>query len=507
MARHFNRPYIKRLIGTHTNGSVPFLTIAMQDGMMGGQGFMQRLRALTPLQRQATPPPQMQLVESEDEDEELGDGRREEEGRYFDHEEQDEYEDDDHSSHRTSAAVPGQAGLRKYALYQADEESDDDYDDRETRRPVTKSHRSSNSGASDPRGRQDQPRGDGYPRGRLGSSHDDGYHDQPHIPVAQGYAQRYTETARKVQEEVAREASDPYDHVSDDEDERGLEDLLSAHRENPSTPPPPPPVVQRTSRSNSGMQRSKFDVELDGAAPSEQTRTAHAHAHLPEIVLDRNANSWKQSLDDVLKEGQLEHELEVEEEVVWEVGEESEADAHVDAHAELDRQPDENSDEIRKADNRNGSSSMKEEDMDMIELDPSIQQQQHQQHQQQLLQEVGRERTNTPSQGLYESQRIEDLDVVGLSQWASPPQHLHSKENLADTTPVGVVVSGLVDGTDVADAAGNMRPMATASHLQKEEQEEDKTLIVGESQGGGGELMMEGEEDDISCLDVEGFDY
>ncbi|KAG0283918.1 hypothetical protein BGZ96_011712 [Linnemannia gamsii] len=486
---------------------------ATQDGMMTGQGFMQRLRTLTPLQRQATPPPQMQLVESEDEDEELRDGRREEERRYLDHVEQDEYEVDDHydnsgySSHRLSATVPGQARSRKYALYQADEESDDEYDDQETRGPITKSSRSGGSGPLDLRGRQNPPRDDGYPHERQNSSHDAGYIDQPHIPVVQGHAQRYTGRARKVQKEAVRETSDSYDHVSDDDDEKGLEDLLSAHRDAPFTPPPPSLIVQRSSRPNNGMQRNGIDVEPDSVTPSEQMRTAQVHAHLPEIALERNADCWKKGVDDALKERPLEYELEVEEEVVWEMGEESESDAHVDAHAEPDRQSDENRVEIRKADNKN-SSSMKEENMEMIELDPSVQQQQHEQ---QLQQEVDRERTKTPSQGLYESQRIEDLDVVGLSQWASPPQHLQSKESTADTTvvsaAVGVVALGLVGGADVTDVVADMRPMATASRLQREEQEEDNTSIVGESQGRCGGLMIEGEEDDISCLDVEGFDY
>jgi hypothetical protein len=504
---------IVRLIGNNINGFVPFLAVALQDGMMSGQGFMQRLRILAPLQRQATPPPQMQLVGSEDEEEELRDGRREEEGRYLDHEEQDEYEDIEHynnggySSHPTSTSVVGQTGPRKYALYQEDDENDDEYDDQDTRWPVAESHPNGGNGASNPRGRQDPPHDGGYSHMQLDSSYDDGYRGQPHSPVTQGPAQKYTERTGMAQEVAVREASNSYGHVSDDDDEKGLEDLLSAHRAIPSTPTPPPPVMQTSSRSNSGIQRSKVDVELERATHSHQTRAVEVHAYLPEIAPERNTDSWKQGVDDMLKEGHLEYELDVEEEVVWEMGEESEADAHLDAYAEPDLQSDECSDEIRKTANRNDNGSIQEENTD-IGRDPIVQQQQHQQHQQQ---EMDREMTKTLSQGLYESQRIEDLDVVGLSQWASPPQHLQSKESIADTSvvaaAVGVVAPVLDDGADASDATANMRLMATSSRLQREKHEKHKTAIVEESQGGIGGLMMEQEEDDISCLDVEGFDY
>lgn len=454
--------------------------------MMSGQGFMQRLRSLTPLQRQLTPPPQMQLVESEDEDEELRDERREDEGRYLDREEdQDGYEDEDgygnggYSAYHTSTSAAGQAGPRKYALYQADdeEESDDGYDDRNSSRPNAQPRYDISTGAAHLQMRQDPHLVDGY-------------YPQTHQTTAQGDAQRYTERSRNVQEETVQEAPDAYDHFSDDDDKGGLEHLLSAHRENPSSPPPPPVVQRAPSRSNRGMHRDKIDVESAKSTSSEQRRVVQVHAELPGRTSEKCIDSWKQSVIDVVKDVQAEDEEEVVDEVVWEMSEESEVDATTESRAMPDRQTDECDEETHKTGNENGSG-MQEESGAMPMFDPSAQPQQ-----QQLEQESDRDTTNALFQGFYESQRIEDLDVVGLSQWASPPRHSKDETTTVSVT-AAAVETGLVGGVDVAEVAADMRA----------KEGKDKAVTAEEGQGDGAGLTMEVEEDDISCLEVEGFDY
>ncbi|KAG0078634.1 hypothetical protein BGZ90_004757 [Linnemannia elongata] len=465
----------------------------MQDGMMSGQGFMQRLRSLTPLQRQLTPPPQMQLVESEDEDEELRDDIHEGEGRYLDRGmDQDGYEDEDgngedgYSAYHTSSSVTGQTGPRKYALYQADdeEESDDGYDDR-------------NSSRRDAQPRHDIASGPALPHKRQDSHRADGYDPQTHHTTAQRDTQRYTERSRNMQEEVIQEAPDAYDHFPDDDDEGSLEHLLSAHRETPSSPPPPLVVQRPPSRSNGGMQIGKIDVELAKSASSEQKRVAQAHAQLPERASERSIDSWKQSVDDVVQEEQAEEdeevadEEEVVDEVVWEMSEESEVDTPAESHAVPDRQTDEHDDETHKTGNGDDGGMQGEVNM-MSMFDPSA----HLQQQEQVEQELDRDMTNALFQGSYESQRIEDLDVVGLSQWASPPRQ--SKDEITTVSfTAAAVETGLVGGVDVADVAADMRAG----------EGEDKTVIAEEGQGEGAGLTMEVEEDDISCLEVVGFDY
>ena len=458
----------------------------MQDGMMSGQGFMQRLRDLTPLQRQVTPSPQMQLVESEDEDEELRDDRREDEGRYLNHEEeQDGYDDEDgygkggYSAYHTSTSVAGQAGSRKYALYQADdeEESDDGYDDRDSSRPNAQHRYDIAGGAAHLHKRQD--------------SHGvDGYYPQTHHTTAQGDAQRYTERSRNVQEEMVHEAPDAYDHISNDDDEGSLEHLLSAHRDNPASPPPLPVVQRPPNLSNSEVQRGKIDVELSKSTSSEQKRVVQVHAQLPERASERSIDSWRQSVDDVAKEEQAEEEDEVVDEVVWEMGEESEVDAPAELRAVPNRQTEEWNEETHKTGNGN-SNGMQEESKVIPMLSPSAQLQQ-----QQLEQESICDTTNALFQGFYESQRIEDLDVVGLSQWASPPRDSRDETTTVSVT-AAAVETGLVGGVDVADVAADMRA----------KEGEDKAVTAEEGQGEGAGLTMEVEEDDISCLEVEGFDY
>ncbi|KAF9928419.1 hypothetical protein FBU30_002377 [Linnemannia zychae] len=114
-----------------------------------------------------------------------------------------------------------------------------------------------------------------------------------------------------------------------------------------------------------------------------------------------------------------------------------------------------------------------------------------------------------PSQGLYESQRIEDLDVVDLSQLTSPP--ILFEENYPVNTPIAVTISHNISMQDDGVNAIETGPIVNVNtELPRESENMPPTMAATTTTTIGvfvGVRMDDEEDDDISCLEVRDFDY
>ncbi|KAF9168725.1 hypothetical protein BGX20_011243, partial [Mortierella sp. AD010] len=385
------------LKGSVQISTVDAFQVSSTDGLMNADQFVQLLRTLKPLPKQAMSD-QAQLLVSEDEEDDHIEQEDEGQDTYYHQDEEDlEYDEDGYiHEHITSEPTTLAVSSRKYALYETDDDdSDDAYDRRGERYDVKQ-----------PAGQQQRHRSQSYYRedqhpkpihnssAEYNMSQDSDLKPRPDVVKSAITGTTY----QNVVNTATSFHSGPSDSVTNSRKNMTSQGQFT-HERNDS--------FAQTQTLDSGSRELGYHSSLEGISQLEDTFDGILETEIQSEVLFSKERDMVPIKEE--KQGRtVEGEEEVEK-VIWEMGDEPEEPEEERPYSDVGVTP---------GGNANTEELSSKQQQWQHQQDLSLGDVVHSEHASKphSIDSFSRQGSQVQNMATYESQRIEDLEVAGWSQ-------------------------------------------------------------------------------------------